>query len=115
MKLCSFIIVLISFVGHFYSGNANAYDNTITHRYINEMAAKNKSDIDYYLKTSFGMRDGIDTLIGTKPIWQWISAGGEKEDEPYWRCLRHFHDPLEENWDEAGLLSLYKSMIYWES
>jgi hypothetical protein len=33
-------------------------------------------------------------FIGDKEIWRWIRDGGKEEDEPEWRCLRHFHDPL---------------------
>ena len=115
MKYCSFIIALIAFAFQIYVFNANAYDNTTTHRYINEMAVKNKANIDSYLMTSLGMNGGIDTMLGTKPIWEWIVKGGFEEDKPSSRCLRHFHDPLEENWDEAGLLffTKYDSMIYW--
>lgn len=92
--------------------NSTAYDNTYTHKYINEKAV-GKSDLDAVLTTSLDFNDGIREWIGKKQIWQWISDGGEEEDQPEWRCLRHFHDPLNASWDNAGLLSLYQSVIYW--
>ena len=120
MKFFSFIIVLISFVGQLYSVDAIAYDNKITHRYINAMAVKNKAHIDSYLKTSLGMHDGIDTIVGIKPILEWIRDGGFEEDEPFSRCFKHFHNPLEQDWDDAGLIFLddiglkwFRSMVYW--
>jgi hypothetical protein len=30
----------------------------------------------------------------------WIRDGGKEEDEPEWRCPRHFHDPLNASWDD---------------
>ncbi len=55
--------------------------------------------------------------MNDKEIWQWIRDGGKEEDEPNWRCLRHFHDPLNVSWSSAGLnkvsMPLYDSMIYW--
>jgi hypothetical protein len=89
-----------------------AYDNDITHRFINERAVKEKSVIDRILTTSLGFKDGLFNKIDQKEIWKWIRDGGYEEDEPEWRCLRHFHDPLK-SWDEAGLLSQYASMIDW--
>ena len=92
--------------------NTGAYDNDITHRLLNETAVKKNSDFNTYLKTSLGFKNGIYEEVGEQLIWECIKEGGYEEDEPDWRSLRHFHDPLK-NWDDAGLLSQYTSMIYW--
>ena len=104
------VMVLVQICSAFH---AIAYDNKLTHRYINEMAVKDNVKINNHLKTVLGMNDGIDTIIGKKTILEWISDGGEKEDEPNERCLAHFHDPLMQDWDRAGLFENYSSMIHW--
>ena len=91
--------------------NCSAYDNNYSHKYINVKAVEN-SGIDGILMDSIGFIKGKDEKISGKEIWEWVRDGGFEEDEPEWRCLRHFHDPIR-NWDDAGLLSQYTSMIYW--
>jgi hypothetical protein len=93
--------------------NVVAYDNDFSHPYINEKAVVEISSVNTIYKTSLGFKEGINTKIDGKEIWKWIRDGGKYEDDPGWRCLRHFHDPLNSNWDNAGLLSLYHSMLYW--
>ena len=89
----------------------DAYDNIHTHQYIN-LKALEKSNANSIFRNFFGFSKGIEEKVGGKEIQEWITVGGRLEDEPHWRCLRHFHDPLEE-WNNAGLFSLYNSMIYW--
>ena len=113
MRIYSFTTLLILFVCILvYKTNSMGYDNKLTHNYINKIAVRDVADIDEVLTNVLGMRNGIDTLIENRPVWRWICKGGIQEDEPNSRCLRHFHDPLQE-WDEAGLFSLYNSMVYW--
>ena len=114
IKIIKMVILLFSYA-IISNQSSEAYDNEHTHPYINEKAVKEHSQVDTILKESVGLKDGIYTFYLDKEIWKWIRDGGKEEDEPEWRCFRHFHDPLNEssNWDAAGLLSLYKSMIYW--
>lgn len=72
---------------------SNAYDNKITHKYIN-IKALEKSSFDRTLKNSLGISNGISDKVNGKTIQKWIVEGKEQEDEPNWRCLRHFHDPV---------------------
>jgi len=108
LKLMVFSAICIAIFHH----DSEAYDNDFTHKYINVKAIKEKSDVDTVLMTSLGFDGGIYLEIGGKPIWEWVSDGGFEEDEPEWRCIRHFHDPMKP-WDEAGLFPGYRSMIYW--
>jgi hypothetical protein len=112
MSIIKMIVVLFSYALMFIQ-SSDAYDNVYTHPYINEKAVKEHSKVNTILKESVGLNEGIDAIYLDKEIWRWIRDGGKEEDEPEWRCLRHFHDPLNVSWDDAGLLSLYKSMIYW--
>jgi hypothetical protein len=107
MKNISFkLILLILYICSFTTVDAIAYDSDITHMYINEMAAKSNPDINDYLSKSLGITDGIDTFFEGKRVWKWISEGGKNEDDPFTRCFKHFHDPLEQDWDDAGLIYL---------
>jgi hypothetical protein len=108
----TFKIMTISFL--FFCGisqNCEAYDNDNTHKYLN-LRALEESKADSILKDSLGISEGINKKVGGKEIWKCIRDGGREEDEPNWRCLRHFHDPLKD-WNDAGLSSSYRSSIYW--
>lgn len=107
------LMVLSIFCTFLFFQNGRAYDNYFTHPYINEKVVKEHSSFDTILKTSIGLNGGIYASYLDKQIWQLVRDGGKEEDEPSWRCLRHFHDPLNSNWDNAGLMSVYQSMIYW--
>jgi predicted DNA-binding protein (MmcQ/YjbR family) len=107
MSIIKMIVVLFSYALMFIQ-SSDAYDNVYTHPYINEKAVKEHSKVNRILKESVGLNEGIDAIYLDKEIWRWIRDGGKEEDEPEWRCLRHFHDPLSSSWDDAGLLSLYK-------
>jgi hypothetical protein len=98
------LLLLMLYICSFSTDDAIAYDNDKTHMYINEMAAKSNPDINEYLSKSLGITDGINTFYDGKRVWEWISEGGKEEDEPDTRCFKHFHDPLEQNWDDAGLI-----------
>ncbi|BBO73021.1 hypothetical protein DSCW_04380 [Desulfosarcina widdelii] len=107
------MVVLLLLYSLIFNQGSEAYDNEYTHPYINEKAVKENPKVNTILKESVGLTEGIETKFCGKEIWEWIRDGGIQEDEPEWRCFRHFHDPLNASWDDAGLLSLYKSMIYW--
>ena len=88
-----------------------AYDNEYAHIFININAVK-KSNIDTILREEIGFKNGENEKLLGEEVWEWIRDGGFEEDEPAWRCLRHFHDPIK-TWNEAGLLNLSESLIYW--
>ena len=100
--------IFYTFIFNQYCG---AYDNEHTHKFIN-IEAVEKSNTDAVLKGALGFVKGKNEKLAGKEIWEWIRDGGYEEDEPEWRCLRHFHDPIK-SFDDAGLLSQYTSMIYW--
>ncbi len=102
------VVVLSTLCIVVFKVNVWAYDNELTHPFINETAVEEKSDLDGVLKNSLGFEEGVDKKINGKKILQWIKDGGEEEDKPSSRCARHFHDPLE-NWDDAGLTVLLLS------
>jgi len=101
--------------------DGRAYENKFTHRFINEKAVEDHSNVaevlDEVFKSSLGFDDGKNVKIKGKTFLEWVSEGGEREDVPEWRCPMHFHDPLSENWDIAGLsippIGSFESMIYW--
>ena len=112
MKTLFFLFCFISFFFvPIFHWHCQAYDNDFAHPKINNKAVE-ESHLDDNLKKNLGFIDGSSEKIKGKKILEWIIDGGREEDEPNWRCLRHFHDPLK-NWEEAGLGNLYYSMIYW--
>lgn len=103
-----------------------------THYEINKsIAQRNIADfsLDSYINNQLGFFEGVnlsitsidaDGKISEKPIFEWLSYGGEQEDRPgAWydyinllkktRSLNHFHNPLETSWDNAGLNDMGKS------
>lgn len=91
-----------------------AYDNMNVHPIINENAT-NQSELQDFL-ISMGFSDGLDKNLQAfnkkLSITEWIIAGGITEDEPAIRALNHFHDPLSEPWEDAGL-PLEASSLIW--
>ncbi len=98
-----------------------------THFEINEYIARHEIvgfSFDEYLKDQLGFQDGVNTIIEhpiitiihkePTTVFRWLGYGGEQEDEPYLlRSLRHFHNPLIETWDEAGLWGIFESSVIW--
>ncbi len=88
-----------------------------THEVLNEKALT-ISIVDSYLKNNLAFPDGIEEKIsgesGTKTVNYWIRGGGRTEDDSF-RYKNHFHNPLEENWNEAGLSDIFSgdSSIVW--
>ena len=71
-------------------------------------------DFDQYTRQSLGIDGGMEestlrytylfdwlTITGYRSPKELIARGGMEEDEPFWRCRHHFHDPLQP-WDQAG-------------
>jgi hypothetical protein len=113
MRILNLNLLVFSFLCMtFFHQNIEAYDNEIAHRHINENAISGDSFVRTFLRTTLRFNKDINQKIGEKRIWEIISDGGYEEDEPGYRPLRHFHDPLKP-WDEAGFLSQFTSMIFW--
>ncbi len=96
-----------------------------THQAINEHVAQNtigSFSLNNYLMDNLGLMKGVkEELNGVdtegkkvkKRIFKWLGYGGFQEDRPgEWydyvlgkptRSVNHFHNPLIENWDDAGL------------
>ena len=110
-KLLLFIIAeLLCIASSGYSLETN------THELINEHIAQNTLNgysLDSYLKDDLDFRKGKNEIFNSKKIWEWIKTGGTYEDKPpgcvpYWRCVRHFHNPL----TDAGY-GPFESFISW--
>ncbi len=90
---------------------------TDTHEDINEYIARNTINgfsLDSYLKDQLAIQGGIEESYDSKEIWKWMREGGRYEDKPpwcipYWRSLRHFHNPL----TDKGLDGIPESSIQW--
>jgi hypothetical protein len=97
----------------------------ISHEVINQNIARrtiNEFSLDFFLKNSRKFKAGVgEPLSGysgkarkqiRQEIWQWLGEGGWDEDEPdglavtiggSGRSNNHFHNPLQADWEEAGL------------
>jgi len=117
--LGSFILILVCWISKGFALEKK------THEYLNQQIAQraiNQFSLDSYLKNNLGFQNGAqEPLSGYSEIlkkqtqqrvWQWVGEGGIKEDEPegLFRYLsntarnnNHFHNPLAETWDKAGL------------
>ena len=75
-----------------------------THREVAERAAlPARSSLDSVLRTELGIAQGVDVrLLGQTPT-ELIGLGAAGEDDPDLRSLNHFHNPLIDPWDDAGL------------
>jgi hypothetical protein len=93
---------------------------TDTHENINEFIVRNTLNgfsLDDYLRDQLGFSEGYDEkfkLKRTMKVLDWIKIGGKLEDKPpgcipYWRSLRHFHNPL----TDQGLKGTLESSIQW--
>jgi hypothetical protein len=83
MRISTFKFMVLSiFCTFLFYNDGRAYDNTTTHRYINEKAVKGISTIDTVLQSAIGFDKGIYEIINEKRIWEWIREGGYQS----WRC-----------------------------
>lgn len=92
------------------------YEKT-EHKAMNEWILEHSAggfDFDQYTRQSLGIDSGMKettlrytyfldwlTITGYRSPQELIARGGMEEDEPFWRCRHHFHDPLQP-WDQAG-------------
>ncbi|MCK9264841.1 MAG: hypothetical protein M0R18_13645, partial [Deltaproteobacteria bacterium] len=92
------------------------YEKT-EHKAMNEWILEHSAggfDFDQYTRQSLGIDSGMKettlrytyfldwlTITGYRSPQELIVRGGMEEDEPFWRCRHHFHDPLQP-WDQAG-------------
>src|SRR5688572_15548502 len=88
---------------------ADAYDPD-THRELAVRSASARSStLDQRLKVELGFADGIATAFpgttepGRRAVDLLIGDGALSEDIPSLRSLNHFHNPLIDPWDDAGL------------
>jgi len=97
-----------------------------THMAVNiNIATKsiNGFSLDSYLTNQLGLSKGVKEEFNGKQIMNWIGEGGKAEDEPEGlfkylsnnaRNNNHFHNPLADTWDKAGLdidVSVLKSLF----
>jgi len=67
------------------------------------------SRVDEFLRKELSLADGVSsafpgvTVRAPRRVEQLIGDGALAEDSPPWRSLNHFHNPLIDPWDDAGL------------
>lgn len=105
------IFILIPF-----SGNAL---ETSTHEAINNHISRGLFQgfsLGQYLKDELKIQGGVEELFvdSVEPmrVWQWLRAGGTREDKPpggipYLRSMNHFHNPLTDQGFLTGESSLF--------
>lgn len=106
MRHAAALVALLVLIG---SGTAIAYDAQ-THRELATKAASAEvSKLDQILRRELGLTDGIRkdfpglTMATPRRVEQLIGDGALSEDVPPHRSLNHFHNPLIDPWDNAGL------------
>ena len=108
----------------FFSNNleiATGYDES-SHNNIVKAAVEN-SNLNECLKNYLNLNEGIEKIINGNEVKEWMAFGGEAEDYGYWpknspdncRAFNHFHDPLVEAWDDAGLDNVFLKNLYFTS
>lgn len=122
---CCLFLILISSNGYCLKEDTHtAIDQHIVQYSINVFS------LDDYLRTKLGFVKGnVEPIKGAnahgvneiKSVTEWLGYGGFMEDAPsnWWNFLpwvsdtrgkRHFHNPLEPNWSNAGLNDIYSGM-----
>ena len=100
------VILLILGAG---GGSAVAYDSDTHGALATKSASAEVSALDGFLKRDLGLSDGITrqfpgiTRATRRRIDQLIGDGAFSEDVPVFRSFNHFHNPLIDPWDNAGL------------
>ena len=90
-------------------GTAVAYDTQTHGELATKSASAEVSALDRFLKQELGFTDGITTQfpgitrVTRRRVDQLIGDGATSEDVPPFRSLNHFHNPLIDPWDNAGL------------
>jgi len=93
----------------FFSASGGMALETDTHELLNTYIAENQLggfSLGNFLDNQVGFKDGIEEMIGSLKVRQWLARGGRYEDKPlgglpYLRSRNHFHNPLLP-WDQAG-------------
>lgn len=78
-----------------------AYD-AVTHGEL-AVSAAIVSSVEQTMRDALGLRDGLRTPFSKTLARDWVRAGATLEDEPPLRPFHHFHNPLVEPWEAAGL------------
>ena len=79
------------------------YDS-VTHREIAQRAAQPEvSSLDQVLKNELGLSEGVRQVFSGLRVERLLGEGALQEDIPDLRVLNHFHNPLVDPWDGAGL------------
>lgn len=105
------ISIVIGFVGNCYAYYGETHNKITEYVFQREIEGFNfDTHLIEHLDFRFGIQELITTTISTKDFqfnvtksaYDIISSGSDLEDSPPWRCVHHFHNPLE-SWDTAGL------------
>ena len=92
--------------------------NEATHGALNDKIVSgryNDFSLDEYLKVKLGIEEGVEVLFNGKDVRKLFEEGGINEDRagiPYFRSLNHFHDPLVDNWLDAGISGKQSSAVW---
>ncbi len=95
--------VALAFIGIFQiaSQSALAYD-VLTHSNLGLLAVQSSARFDVVLREDLGYADGADTRFVAHTATNRIRLGASLEDNPLFRVVYHFHNPLR-LWSTAGL------------
>jgi len=92
-------------------GAAIAYEAETHAQLAIKSASRGVSSIDRVLTFELGLSGGVTTTFrgvarpGLRRVDELIGDGALSEDIPSFRSLNHFHNPLIDPWDDAGLRS----------
>ena len=92
-----------------YGGAAIAYEAETHAQLAVKSTSREVSSIDRVLKFELGLSGGVTTTFrgvarpGVRRVDELIGDGALSEDIPSFRSLNHFHNPLIDPWDDAGL------------
>ena len=98
--ICSVIIITA-----FMYTSAAGYDDQVTHKLLTKNAVEN-SKLNTYLNTGLALPKGVDTKIPADSgmaVRLWLEEGSKLEDKEPCRRSNHFHNPINENWQYAGM------------
>jgi hypothetical protein len=107
MRRVATLSLLLVVIVH--GGAAIAYDGETHAQLAVKSASREVSSIDRVLKFELGLSGGVTTTFrgvarpGLRRVDDLIGDGALSEDTPSFRSLNHFHNPLIDPWDAAGL------------
>ena len=73
---------------------------------------KSKTSLNSYFEDNLLLKNGIETLINGKTIYEWLQYGAEMEDDPMCRASNHFHNPYLD-WTVSGLSDTLPLVNWW--